>query len=85
VPGAISAKLRPAGTVAIDPSAGTDRYSACAPNAPSLYPNTRSPTAKDVTPAPTASTSPAYSVPRIVRRGRTRPTENRTRNGVAVR
>jgi hypothetical protein len=71
--------------VAIDPSCGTDRYSACAPNAPSLYPNTRSPTEKDVTPRPTDSTFPANSVPMIVRRGRAMPVSSRMKKGLAAR
>ena len=44
-------------------------------------PNTRSPTSNSVTAAPTASTSPASSCPRIVRFGRRSPDWNRQMNG----
>ena len=71
--------------VASEPSSGIAMYSAWAPNRPSLYPNTRSPTWKDVTPLPTASTSPANSFPRTVARGLTSPVKNRTKKGLAAR
>ena len=71
--------------VATDPSSGMVRYSACAPNEAPLNPNTRSPTLKDVTPAPTASTSPANSFPRTVTLGLMSPVKNRTMNGLAAR
>ena len=50
-----------------------------------MNPNTRSPTLKDVTPAPTASTSPANSFPRTVTLGLMSPVKNRTMNGLAAR
>jgi hypothetical protein len=66
------------------PCAGTHTSSACAPNL-GLYPNTRSPSEKLVTPGPTASTTPANSLPRIVARGWTRPVNARMKNGFAAR
>jgi hypothetical protein len=71
--------------VASDPSWGIVMYSACAPNEPSLYPKTLSPTSKDVTPLPTASTTPANSFPRTVARGPTSPVKNLMKNGLAAR
>ena len=62
-------------------SCGIDRYSACAPNAPSQYPKTRSPTANDVTAEPTASTLPANSLPSTVARGFRTPLNSLTMNG----
>ena len=67
------------------PSAGIDRYSAWAPHEPSLYPNTRSPTLKDVTPLPTASTTPANSPPRTVTRGPMSPVRDLMKKGLAAR
>jgi hypothetical protein len=61
------------------------KYCAWAPQAVSSYPNTRSPTAKDVTAGPTAATCPANSLPRIVTRGRTSPVNTRMKNGLAPR
>ena len=78
-------KLTFAGRVASEPSSGIVRYSACAPNRPSLKPNTFSPTAKDVTPRPTASTTPANSHPRIVAFGLRNPLKKRLTNGFADR
>ena len=74
-----------AGIVATEPVAGIVMYSACAPNGPSLYPNTRSPTANDVTLLPIASTSPANSFPSTVAFGLTSPLKNRTMNGLPAR
>jgi hypothetical protein len=48
-------------------------------------PNTRSPTVKDVTPRPTASTWPANSFPSTVRRGLVSPATNRMKKGLAAR
>jgi hypothetical protein len=50
-----------------------------------LYPKTRSPTSKDVTPPPTASTSPANSFPRTVTRGLLSPVKNLLMKGLAAR
>jgi len=50
-----------------------------------VNPNTRSPTSKDVTPLPTASTSPANSFPRTVTLGRTSPVKNLVMKGLAAR
>ena len=66
-------------------SSGTARYWACAPNGPSQYPNTRSPTENAVTSRPTASTTPAYSFPRTVARGRRSPVNNLMKKGFAAR
>jgi hypothetical protein len=56
-----------------------------APNRPSLNPNTRSPAENDVTALPTASTTPANSVPRTVAFGFTSPEKNRTMKGLPAR
>ena len=82
---AASSKVTFAGMVASEPSSGIDRYSACAPNRHSLNPNTSSPTAKDVTPLPTASTTPANSHPRTVAFGLSSPLKSRTMNGLPDR
>ena len=82
---AASSKVKFAGMVATDASSGIVRYSACAPNRPSIYPNTLSPTSKEVTPLPTASTSPANSVPRTLRFGLTSPVRNLKMKGLAAR
>src|SRR6478609_7059296 len=74
----------PPGIAATMPCSGTHTSSACAPNL-GLYPNTRSPTEKFVTPGPTDSTTPANSLPRIVARGWTRPVNARMKNGFAAR
>ena len=71
--------------VASDPASGTARYSACAPNRPSQYPKTRSPALNDATPLPTASTTPANSLPRTLTLGRMSPVNNRTMKGLAAR
>ena len=55
------------------PSSPITRYSACAPNGPSVYPNTRSPTWNEVTPFPAAATWPANSLPSTLALGRARP------------
>ncbi len=83
--GAISSKDRSGGIVAIGPSCGIVRYSACAPNRSSLKPNTRSPISRAVTSRPTPSISPANSHPRIVAFGLVRPLKNRTIHGCAAR
>ncbi len=53
--------------------------------APERTPKTSSPTSNSVTAAPTASTSPASSMPRILRFGRRRPVKKRAKNGWAPR
>ena len=50
-----------------------------------MNPNTRSPTVKDVTPLPTASTSPANSFPSTVPRGLTSPVRNLEKKGLPER
>ena len=60
-------------------------YSACAPKLRSLYPNTRSPGANEVTPSPTASTMPANSVPSTANLGRISPEKKRMMKGFPVR
>jgi len=50
-----------------------------------LYPNTLSPTVNEMTPGPTAATTPANSVPRTVTFGRMKPLNARTMNGLADR
>lgn len=52
---------------------------------PSLYPKTRWPSSKDVTPLPTASTTPANSVPRTVARGLMSPVASLMKKGLAAR
>jgi hypothetical protein len=49
------------------------------------HPNTRSPTAKEATLWPTASTVPANSVPRTVTLGRGSPVRARTKKGLPAR
>ncbi len=58
---------------ATSPSSAITRYSACAPNGPSVYPNTRSPVRNEVTPFPAATTRPANSFPKTAALGRARP------------
>jgi hypothetical protein len=82
---AASSKVTFAGMVASEPSWGIARYSAWAPNRVPLYPKTRSPTWKDVTPLPIASTAPANSFPRTVTRGLLSPVKNRLMKGLAAR
>ena len=83
--GATSSNTMSAGMVAIAPSAGNARNSACAPNLSSLKPNTRLPTANDETASPTVSISPANSQPRIGAFGLVSPLKNRTIQGLAAR
>src|SRR2546421_1855840 len=75
--GAASSKLMPAGMATIRALALIEMNSACAPNLSPLLPKTRSPTANSLTAAPTASTSPANSVPRTRCFGRRRPKTRR--------
>src|SRR3984893_7655503 len=81
--GAASSKLMPAGICAIRALAGIVRNSACAPNLSPVVPKTWSLTAKSLTAAPTASTVPANSVPRIRCRGRRMPETRRLSNEMA--
>src|SRR5712691_10104122 len=62
---AASSKLMPAGLCAIRALSRMQMNSAYAPNLNPLLPKTWSPTANSLTAAPTASTSPASSLPRI--------------------
>jgi hypothetical protein len=71
--------------VARNPSWGMAMNSAWAPNGSPLKPNTRSPTAKEVTSAPTASKVPANSVPRILTLGLGSPVRARTKKGLPAR
>ncbi len=84
---AASSKVVAADMVATDASSRVVRYSACAPNGPSRYPNTLSPTAKAVTLLPTASTDPANSVPqtRLPGPGLLSPVKNLRMKGLAAR
>ena len=63
-------------------SAGTDAYCASVPAV--LQPNTSSPGWRSVTAAPTASTTPARSLPGMGWRGRRRPNASRTMLGTPV-
>src|SRR6266568_2102267 len=63
---AASSKLMLAGLCAKGAVSGTQTYSACAPD--TMTPKTSSPTWNPVTVAPTASTSPASSMARILTR-----------------
>ena len=82
---AASSSLRPDGLRARAPLSGTQTNSACAPNRPGLPPKTSSPTSNSLTAAPTAATSPASSMPRILRFGRRIPAKKRQMNGRAAR
>jgi hypothetical protein len=59
------------------PVLGHDQVLGVGPKVVPRNPNTRSPTLQAVTPSPTASTSPANSVPKTVRLGRRSPRNNR--------
>jgi hypothetical protein len=85
VPGADSSYDKFDGMIATGLSCLIDGYSACAPNAPSQYPKTRSPTANDVTAEPTDSTLPANSLPSTAARGFRSPLNSLTMNGLANR
>src|SRR5256714_14711889 len=80
---AASSKLTPAGLCANGAVSGTQTYSAFAPDL--MTPKTSSPTWNSVTAAPTASISPASSMPRIFRFGRRRPVKKRVTNSSAER
>src|SRR5438067_10202677 len=75
--GAASSKVIPAGMCAIRALSRMHMNSACAPKLSPLVPKTLSPTANSRTAAPTASTSPANSVPRTRCFGRRRPKTRR--------
>jgi hypothetical protein len=77
-----SSKVMAAGLCASAPRSPMQTYSACAPD---RRPKTSSPTANSVTAAPTASTSPASSLPRMFRFGRSKPVKKRVKNGSASR
>ncbi len=80
---AASSKVMPAGLCATAALSRTQTNSACAPKP--LTPKTSSPTSNSLTAAPTASTSPASSMPRILRLGRRQPVKYRVKNGFALR
>ncbi len=80
---AASSKVMPAGLCASGALSCMQTNSACAPKP--LTPKTWSPTSNSVTAAPTASTSPASSMPRIFRFGRRRPVKKREMNELALR
>ena len=82
---AASSKETLSGMAAIGAPSGRHRYSACAPMSTALTPNTRSPGANPLTSAPTASTTPANSVPSTGCFGRSQPVKNRAIHGVALR
>src|SRR6186997_2121413 len=80
---AASSKLRAAGLCASAPLSRTQTYSAFA-----LFPrrpNTSSPTANWLTAPPTATTSPASSMPGVRYFGRRSPVKKREKNGSAAR
>lgn len=64
-----SSKVRSSGSGRIAASARIATNSACPPPPKPVTPNTRSPTAKVVTPAPTSATVPAKLTPGIGLRG----------------
>src|SRR5919197_4615573 len=80
---AASSKVIPAGLCASGALSRMQTNSAWAPDP--LTPKTWSPTSNSVTAAPTASTSPANSMPRIFRFGRRRPVKNRLMKNSALR
>src|SRR3990172_9560954 len=80
---AASSKVMPVGLCASGALSRTQTNSACAPKP--MTPKTSSPTSNSLTAAPTASTSPASSMPRILRFGRRRPVKKRLRNISALR
>src|SRR5256886_3752865 len=75
--GAASSKVIPAGMCTIRALSRMHMNSACAPKLSPLVPKTLSPTANSRTAAPTASTSPANSVPRTRCLGWRRPKTRR--------
>jgi hypothetical protein len=82
---AASSKLMPVGLCARGAFSRMQTNSAWVPNLSALTPKTWSPTASSLTAAPTASTAPASSVPRIRCFGRRRPLKKRTKNGFGWR
>ena len=82
---AASSNDMPEGFGAIGALSRTHRYSACAPNRSAFTPKTSSPTANSVTADPASATTPANSVPRIVRLGRRSPAKSRTNHGDGAR
>ena len=79
---AASSKLSAAGLRAKAALSRAQTYSAWAPG---LMPKSSSPASNSVTAEPTASTTPASSLPRIGRLGRRRPVKTREKNGCAAR
>ena len=82
---AASSNDMPDGFGAIGARSRTHRYSAWAPNRSAFTPNTSSPTANSVTADPTSTTTPANSLPRIVRFGRRSPANSRMNHGHGAR
>src|SRR5438874_6319741 len=83
---AASSKLMPAGLCASGALSCMQMNSACVPNLNVLVvPKTWSPTPNSWTASPTASTSPASSVPRIRCFGRRSPVKKRLMNGLPAR
>src|ERR1700687_2842444 len=80
---AASSKLMPAGVGAIRALSRMHMTSAWSPNRSPLLPKTRSPTANSLAAAPTASTSPANSLPRMRCLGLWRPETMRLRSDTA--
>ena len=79
---AASSKPSRDGLRAITPDSRTQTYSAFAPP---LIPKTSSPAANWVTAAPASSTTPANSIPAIVRFGRTSPVSAREKKYSVLR
>jgi hypothetical protein len=75
----------PGGFDAIGAFSRTHRYSAWAPNLSVFTPKTWSPTANVVTAGPASATTPANSLPRIVRFGRRSPAKSRMNQGDGAR
>ena len=82
---AASANEVPLGFSAIGARSRTHTYSAWAPKRSAFTPKTSSPTANSVTADPTPATTPANSLPRIVRFGRRSPAKSRTNHGHGAR
>src|SRR5918995_135120 len=80
---AASSNVMPAGLCAKGALSRMHTYSACAPKP--VTPKTWSPTRNSVTAAPAPFTSPASSMPRILRLGRSRPVATRLMKTSALR
>ena len=82
---AASSNEVPTGFGAIGARSRTHRYSAWAPNRSAFTPKTSSPTENSSTADPTSATTPANSLPRIVRLGRRSPAKSRMNHGHGAR